>query len=350
MFILYVEQAPGENRIALTRNDILTEFYIHRPGAPDGFGDLHWARVTCRVPAMAGAFLALADAVAFLPDTACAEDVTEGDHLAVRITRAAQGGKGPRVTARVTDAELACAGPGPVRRLRRGASPLDELREAYPAAEVRAGALPESLASEVEALGLATIVLPGGMTGSITPTAALTAIDLDSAASTADRAPKLAAQFAGNKAALPELARQIKLRNLSGAIMIDFSGLPARRRGALTADLGAALAEDRARPRLMGFTALGFAEILRPRLRPPLHEMLRGPHEAGLAALRRAVAERLAAPGRRLALRAPPSVIAALEGDPAALEDAARAMTHRLVLRSDPALPGFTCRIEDERG
>jgi len=350
MFILYNEHSPGEDRIALTRNDILSEFYIYRAGAPDGFGDLHWARVTSRVPAMAGAFLALADSVAFLPDTACAEDVTEGDHLAVRITRAAQGGKGPRVTACLTDAELACAGPGPMRRLRRGPSPLDELRESYPAAEIRADALPEKLASEIEALGSPAIALPGGMTGSITPTAALTAIDLDSAASTAERAPKLAAQFAGNRAALPELARQIRLRNLSGAILIDFSGLPARRRGALTADLSAALAEDRIRPRLMGFTSLGFAEIRRPRLRPPLHEMLRGPHAAGLAALRRAVAEALAAPGRRLVLRAPPAVIAALEADPAALDDAARAMTHRLVLRNDPALPGVTCLIEDERG
>jgi ribonuclease G len=350
MFMLYVEQRPGEQRIALARNDVLSEFYIHRAGAPDGFGDLHWARITHRVPAMAGAFVALADGIAFLPDTASAAEVSEGDHLAVRITRAAQGGKGPRVTAHLTDAERARAGPGPVRLLHRGASPLDELREAYPGAEVRAGSLPEPLASEIDGLGASVIALPGGMTGRVEPTEALTAIDLDSAAATAERAPKLAAQFAGNKAALPELARQIKLRNLSGAILIDFSGLPARRRGALTADLGTALAEDRARPRLMGFTALGFAEILRPRLRPPLHEMLRGPHAAGLAGLCQAVAEALAGPGRHLALRAPPSVIAALEADPEALADAARAMTHRLVLRSDPALAGFICLIEDARG
>jgi Ribonuclease G/E len=350
MIKLYAEHTPGEDRTALTRNDILTEFYIHRQGAPDGYGDLHWARVISLVPAMAGAFLALADTDAFLPDTAGAKDLTEGDHLAVRITRAAQGGKGPRVTARLTDAERGCAAPGPVRLLRRGPSPLEELRAIHPTAELHTGTLPEPLASEIEALGSPAIALPGGMTGSVTPTAALTAIDLDSAAATAERAPKLTAQFARNAASLPELARQIRLRNLSGAVLIDFSGLPARRRAALSAGLEAELAGDRVGPRLMGFTALGFAEILRPRLRPPLHEVLRGPHAAGLAALRRAQAEAASAPGRRLVLRAPPSVIGALEADPGALADAARAMTHRLVLRSDPALPGLSWIIEDERG
>jgi hypothetical protein len=54
--------------------------------------------------------------------------------------------------------------------------------------------------------------------------------------------------------------------------------------------------------------------------------------------------------GRRLTLRAAPAVIAALEADPEPLADAARAMTHRLVLRCDPAVPSITCVIEDTRG
>jgi ribonuclease G len=347
MFILYIEQNPGEQRIALTRNNILSEFYIYRPGAPDGFGDLHWARVISRVPAMAGAFLALVDADGFLPDTEGARDLTQGDHLAVRITRSAQGGKGPRVTARVSDTERPYAAPGPVRRLRQGPSPFDELRAVYPQAKIRTGALPEPLATEIAALASPSITLPGGMTASITPTAALTAIDLDSAAATAERTPKQEAQLAANRAALPELARQIKLRNLSGAILIDFAGLPARRRGVLSADLQAAFADDRIGPRLAGFSALGFAEILRPRLRPPLHELLRGPHAEGLAALRLVQTEAVAAPARRLVLRAAPTVIAALEADRAALADLAHVMTYMLVLRSDPALPGLTCVIED---
>jgi Ribonuclease G/E len=38
--------------------------------------------------------------------------------------------------------------------------------------------------------------------------------------------------------------------------------------------LAAALARDPLKPRLLGFSHLGFAEISRPRIRPPLHEML----------------------------------------------------------------------------
>ena len=102
---------------------------------------------------------------------------------------------------------------------------------------------------------------------------------------------KMAAHLAVNRAVLPALARQIRLRNLSGAILVDFAGLPARRRAALAPALHAALAEDPLRPRLLGFTALGLAEIVRPRVHPPLHELLAGPHAAGLAALRRIATE-----------------------------------------------------------
>ena len=47
--------------------------------------------------------------------------------------------------------------------------------------------------------------------------------------------------------------------------------------------LTAALAGDPLRPRFLGFTALGLAEIARPRVRAPLHEMLSGPLAAGLS-------------------------------------------------------------------
>ena len=109
------------------------------------------------------------------------------------------------------------------------------------------------------------------------------------------RQGKTASHLAANLAVVPVLARQIRLRNFSGAILVDFAGLPARRRGSLAPALHAALAEDPLRPRLLGFTALGLAEIVRPRVHPPLHELLAGPHAAGLAALRRIAAETAAA-------------------------------------------------------
>jgi Ribonuclease G/E len=119
------------------------------------------------------------------------------------------------------------------------------------------------------------------------------------------------------------LARQIRARNLAGPILVDFAGLSPRRRAALDEPLKAALASDPL-VRLLGFTKLGMAELVRDRVHPPLHEVLgwpASPLTRGLAALRQAAREAAARPGRRLALRATPAVIAALEAEPGALAD-----------------------------
>ncbi|HEY8288813.1 MAG TPA: ribonuclease, partial [Acetobacteraceae bacterium] len=89
--------SPGEVRVAAVRDGALLDYAIWRPGAPDGVGDLHRGRVSAVVPAMAGAFVVLDDSEGFLPDSEGARDVTEGTLLGVRISRARQGGKGPRL-------------------------------------------------------------------------------------------------------------------------------------------------------------------------------------------------------------------------------------------------------------
>lgn len=346
MLSVQVAHSPGETRVVLLQGRVPLEYYIHRPGAPDGYGALHLGRVVARVPAMAGAFVALADAEAFLPDTEGGAAAQVGDHVGVRVTRAALGQKGPRVTARLTDAERAMVTPGAVRVLHPGPSPLQELQAFYPDAPVQEGSFPAQLETELEALAEVHFALPGGMRGSVVPTPALTAIDLDGAAATAAGGDKQPAQFAANRLALPEVARQIRLRNLSGAILIDCAGVPTRKRAALAPHVTAALAPDRLAPRLAGFTPLGFAEILRPRLRPPLHERLAGPHAAGLVALRSVRAEAAVHPGRRFLLHAAPGVVAALQADAPALAALAHGMPYPLTWRSDPTLAPGAWRIE----
>ena len=57
----------------------LLDYAIDRPGAPDGVGDLHRGRVTTRVPALAGGFVALDGAPdGFLPDSEGGKEATEG--------------------------------------------------------------------------------------------------------------------------------------------------------------------------------------------------------------------------------------------------------------------------------
>ena len=203
------------------------------------------------------------------------------------------------------------------------------------------------IADAVAALADRTVTLPGGAVLHIEPTRALVAIDLDTGPATAQRQAKAASQNALNRAAIPVLARAIRLRNLSGAILVDFAGLSARKRATLGPALTAALAEDPLKPRLLGFTALGLAEIVRPRVHPPLHELLAGPHAAGLAALRRIAAEATAAPHRTFRLRATPPVLAALDRDPVALPDLARRTGRTLILVPDPSLPPNGWMIDD---
>jgi hypothetical protein len=217
--------------------------------------------------------------------------------------------------------------------LRRGPDPLHRLAAHYPGADIVAdesgllatlrarfgaravlGSVPEAVLEQIAGLENPDIVLAGGVRLSFHPTPALTAIDVDAGSASARQQDKTAAQRALNHAMLPALARQIVLRNLSGAILVDFAGLSPRRRAALGPALAAALAaSDPLGARLLGFTHLGLAEILRPRVHPPLHEQRTGAHAAGLAALRRLAAEWRGSPALRL--RAAPGVVAALQAD-----------------------------------
>jgi len=366
---ILVETSPGEVRVAATVGDDLLDYAIWRPGAPDGVDDLYLGRVIARMPAMAGAFVALPGAEGFLPDSEGGDAATGGDLLVVRVTRAAQGGKGPRLTAKLAAEDQAFGeiASGPPRLLARGSGAVERLADQHPEAPVLVddaallAALRPTLgerltsvhkvfngavAEQVAELTAPAMALPSGARPHVHPTPALTAIDVDAGGAGAERGGKAATQEELNRSVIPALARQIRLRNLSGAILVDFAGMAARRRAALGPALAAALADDPLRPRLLGFTALGLAEIVRRRVHPPLHELLAGPHAAALAALRRAEAELDRGPGRALALRAAPDVVAALHADPLVLPDFARRSGRSLPLRSDPVLAPGTWRLE----
>ncbi|WP_245624302.1 ribonuclease E/G [Belnapia moabensis] len=364
--------SPGEVRTALLRGDRLDEAWIERPARPDGVGDLHRARVTALAPAMAGAFLMLAGGeTGFLPESEAsaarqpiARSVQEGLVLPVRVTRAPQGGKGARVTARLTPAEQARVsavppGNAPLLLARGPDAPL-RLARAHPAAELvsdgatlaarlRAAYSPrpvfdEALEAEFDALAGPEVLLPGGGRILIHPTPALTALDVDAGSAAGARDPE--AQRRVNEAAVAEAGRQIRLRHLAGPILLDLAGMTVKRRAALSEPLARALAPDRL-ARLLGLGPLGLFEILRQRIHPPLHEVLAGPLTPGLAALRQAVREAAARPGRRLALAAAPSVLAALEALTGALAEAGEAIGQPLQLRPDPARPWSHWTIEE---
>ena len=323
---------PGEIRALALDDHGPLDSAIERPGGPLGVEDQVVGRITSRVPAMAGAFVALPGGAVdgFLPDTAGARGLSEGAHLACRVTRGPQGGKGPRLAAIPGEAQ------GPVRLLSRGPGAVERLALLHPEATIRidrpgvGAALPPRLrprvqvglgdradraASVWDALAEPEVALAGGARMTITPTPALVAIDIDAGSATAERRGKKDAQLALNQALAPAIARQIRLRHLAGAILIDPAGVPQRARRQLTDAFAAAFAADPLLPQFLGFSALGLAEILRPRLHPPLHELLRGAHAEGLAALAALCAAWEERPGGPELIVAMPEIIRAIEMD-----------------------------------
>ncbi len=310
---------------------------IERPGGPLGVGDRVVGRIASRVPAMAGAFVALPDnsADGFLPDTAGARGLPEGTYLALRVARGSQGGKGPRLAA------LPEASQGPVRLLARGPGAVERLAGLHPEAAIRvdspavSAALPASLRARLtiglgdlgadaaaiwSALADQAVALPGGARMTITPTPALVAIDIDAGSATAERQTKKAAQLSLNRALAPAVARQLRLRHLAGAILIDPAGVAQHRRPQLAAAFAAALADDPLHPQFLGVTALGLLEILRPRLHPPLHELLSGAHAEALEALAALCSASESRPGSTFSIAATPAIIGAIEADKVARE------------------------------
>lgn len=79
-----------------------------------------------------------------------------------------------------------------------------------------------------------------------------------------------------NLEACQEAARQIRLRNVSGIIIIDMIDMDkAADRQAVLKALDEAFSADRVKTVVHGFTALGLIEMTRRRSRPPLREIMK---------------------------------------------------------------------------
>jgi ribonuclease G len=81
--------------------------------------------------------------------------------------------------------------------------------------------------------------------------------------------------FKTNLEAAQAIARQLRLRNLGGIIILDFIDMESiEHRNAVLDELRRALARDRTRVTLNGFTALGLVEMTRKRTRESLAHVL----------------------------------------------------------------------------
>ena len=109
----------------------------------------------------------------------------------------------------------------------------------------------------------------------IQPTEALTVVDVNSGKFEAGR-QKEAAILKVNLEAARELARQLRIRNLSGIIIVDFINMQeADSRQQVLEELSACLTMDPILTRVIDRTKLDLVEITRKKVERPLAEQIR---------------------------------------------------------------------------
>lgn len=126
--------------------------------------------------------------------------------------------------------------------------------------------------SQIASLYQQIVHLPSGGYVVINPTEALTAIDVNSGKSTSERNIEETA-LKTNVEAAKEIASQIKIRDISGLIVIDFIDMyESRNRKIVERSLKEFLARDRAKIHLGNISSFGLLEMSRQRLRPSFLE------------------------------------------------------------------------------
>ena len=142
--------------------------------------------------------------------------------------------------------------------------------------------------TQLDAMMLPTVQLRSGGYLVINQTEALVAIDVNSGRSTRERGIEETA-LRTNLEAAEEAARQLRLRDLAGLIVIDFIDMESRRNNAaVEKKLKDALKNDRARIQLGSISHFGLLEMSRQRLRPSIAEtsFVTCPHCVGTGTVR----------------------------------------------------------------
>ncbi len=126
--------------------------------------------------------------------------------------------------------------------------------------------------TQIESAFQREVRLPSGGSIVIDPTEALTAVDINSARATKGGDIEETA-LQTNLEAADEIARQLRLRDLGGLVVIDFIDMgPVRHQREVENRLRDAVRQDRARVQIGRISRFGLLEMSRQRLRPSLGE------------------------------------------------------------------------------
>ncbi|HEY8191892.1 MAG TPA: ribonuclease E/G, partial [Alphaproteobacteria bacterium] len=126
--------------------------------------------------------------------------------------------------------------------------------------------------NQIREMGEPTVTLRSGGYLVINPTEALVSVDVNSGRSTRERHIEETA-LKTNMEAAEEVARQLRLRDLGGLVVIDFIDMEDRRNNAkVERKLKESLSTDRARIQMGRISSFGLMELSRQRLNPSLTE------------------------------------------------------------------------------
>jgi ribonuclease E/ribonuclease G len=340
---LILTGGPGERRIALLAGDEVMSFVIDR-GEPM-VGDVIQGRVKAR--AGAGTFVEIGAALpGYLPRPG---DWHEGQSLLVQVMAEARPDKGAVLTDKVQGPPAKRGGLGWTlhqektisRLLVDQPSLLPEAKRLFPAAELQRGVWRDSGAADALDLALNRIVdLPGGGRVIFDEAAGATLIDIDSGGMDRDEA---------NRQAMVEIARQLRLRNIAGQIIIDPipGDSPKAIENALD-QLKQSLAADPVRCDVLGVTKMRMIELVRPRRRPSLSDYFLAPPQPrrstaslALEALQAVLAEADAMPYRHLSLFASHAIVHYLNSRQDLMSDCAEKLGRPLKLTARPDIETF---------
>ena len=127
--------------------------------------------------------------------------------------------------------------------------------------------------SQIETAFQHTVQLPSGGSIVIDPTEALVSIDINSARATKGSDIEETA-LNTNLEAADEIARQLKIRDMGGLVVIDFIDMVApKNQRAVENRMKQAVESDRARIQIGRISRFGLLEMSRQRLRPSLEEV-----------------------------------------------------------------------------
>lgn len=382
---ILIEASPGEVRGALICNGAVWDVVHHRISQPSLMGASYRGRVRRVDPGINGAFVDIGsgqDAFLRARDASIpgeqksrraqiAEIIHEGAQIDVQVVADGFAGKGPRVV-RIAAAGRGSGGPIPTV-LVAPADPVSHILERFSNDRIsvvvcsdatiqnqartwcaahwpelsdrierdKLGLFEEQGVEEaIEAALARRVVVPGGAELVFDQAEALCVIDINSAGEVgkANRTPRDV-----NARAMAEIARQLRLRNIAGAIVIDALKMGSGDdRNRVLVRLRETLKGDPGSCHVLGMTNLGLIEVTRTRIGPTLAERMHAPirdpqpsaEAVAVSALRAVIRTAAATPAGGYRLAVVPALAEFLEGPlRPALDEATRQVGRLVVLR-----------------